>query len=106
MPVMSSAQQGHGASRVPYPNPLPLRLLSLALAIALSVLVLVYPRAVASSVSDVRHGLLSMMMWGIAAGFVHGVGFVPRLLPWRIAFHPITGWLLMAMGIAWLLSHR
>ena len=103
---MTQSEQGHNGFRVPYPNPLALRLLSLALAIALSTLVLVYPKAVASSVSDVRHGLLSMMMWGIAAGFVHGVGFVPRLLVWRVVFHPITGWLLMAMGIVWLLSHR
>ncbi len=106
MPTMTSLQQGHGNHRVPYPNPLPLRVVSLALAVALSALILVYPRAIASSVSDIRHGLLSMMMWGIAAGFVHGVGFVPRLLSWRILFHPFTGWLLMAMGIAWLLTHR
>jgi len=106
MRAMTPSQRGRGDSRVPYPNPLPLRLLSLTLAVALSVLVLVYPKAVANSVSDVRHGLLSMMMWGIAAGFVHGVGFVPRLLLWRMLFHPITGWLLMVMGMAWLLSHH
>lgn len=88
---------------IAYPNPLPARLLSLALAVTLAVLILIYPRAVAASLDDVRHGLLSLLMWGIAAGFVHGVGFVPRLWLWRLVFHPVLGWLLMGFGTWWVL---
>lgn len=102
---MSSQQQQH-EFRIAYPAHGALRLLSFCLAVALTVLVLAYPRAIASSVSEVRHGVLALLMWGIAAGFVHGVGFVPRLPLWRIVFHPFTGWLLMTLGIAWLLAHR
>jgi len=93
-----------GDSRVPYPNPGWARLISFLLAMSLTVLVLAYPRAIATSVSDVRHDLLALMMWGIAAGFIHGVGFVPHLTVWRLAFHPLTGWLLMAGGIGRVLS--
>jgi len=88
-----------GGSRLPYPNPGWARLISFVMALSLTVLVLAYPRAIATSVSDVRHDLLALMMWGIAAGFIHGVGFVPRLTLWRLMFHPMTGWLLMAGGI-------
>ncbi len=102
---MSSQQQQH-EYRIAYPSHGALRLLSFCLAVALTVLVLAYPKAIASSVSDVRHGVLALLMWGIAAGFVHGVGFVPRLPLWRIVFHPVTGWLMMTAGIAWLLMHR
>jgi cyd operon protein YbgE len=80
---------------------LPARLLSLALALLLAALILVYPRAIAASMGEVRHGLLTLLMWGMAAGFVHGVGFVPRLWPWRLLFHPLLGWLLMGYGTWW-----
>jgi len=46
---------------------------------------------------------LMLCMWGIAAGFVHGVGFVPRNLILRIALGPIAAWLLMLLGTAWML---
>jgi cyd operon protein YbgE len=71
----------------------------LLLAIALSALLLVYPRAVAVSLHAVNHGQLSLIMWGIAIGFIHGVGFVPRMNLWRIVFNPFVGWPLMATGI-------
>jgi len=89
---------------IPYPNRLPGRLVSFALAVTLTVLVLVYPRAIATGINDIRHGLLSLLMWGIAIGFIHGVGFVPRLAVWRAVFHPLLGWTLMVGGIVLLLS--
>ncbi|GAB4302301.1 MAG: hypothetical protein Kow0096_23690 [Thiohalomonadaceae bacterium] len=88
---------------IPYPNPLPARLLSLALAVSLAVLILVHPRAIATSIGDVQHGLLTLLMWGMATGFVHGVGFVPRLWPWRLLFHPLPGWAVMGCAVWWVL---
>lgn len=85
---------------VPYPTWFPGRAVSFVLAIALAILILVYPGVIANSVSDVRHGLLSLLMWGIAAGFVHGTGFVPRTSVWRLIFNPALGWLLMVGGLA------
>lgn len=96
----SEQKQGDAPSRIPYPNPGWSRLASILMAIALASLILVYPRAVATSVSDVNHGLLNLLMWGIAIGFIHGVGFVPRKSIWRIVFNPFVGWPLMVLGIA------
>lgn len=92
-------KQGDARSRIPYPNPGWSRLISILMAVALVALILVYPRAVATSVSDVNHSLLNLLMWGIAIGFIHGVGFVPRMSIWRVVFNPILGWPLMVFGI-------
>jgi predicted membrane protein len=43
-------------------------------------------------------------MWGIAIGFIHGVGFVPRMAVWRIVFNPFIGWPLMVTGVLSTLS--
>lgn len=63
---------------------------SLIVAIALVALVTGYPRAVATSAQDIHQGRLLLMVWGICAGFVHGVGFVPRsrLLRWLLGRSP------------------
>lgn len=76
------------------------------LALSLSVLIFIYPQAVAVSVSGVNHGLLALLMWGISIGFVHGVGFVPRMALWRAVFSPFLGWPLMVFGVVLTLSQR
>jgi cyd operon protein YbgE len=75
------------------------RSLSFVMAVALSALILIYPKAIASSATEINHGMLSLWMWGIAAGFVHGVGFVPEHWLWRIVFGPQVAWLLMSAGL-------
>lgn len=75
-----------------------LRAFSLLAALALSGLILTYPKALAHA----NHGLLSLVMLGVSAGFVHGVGFVPQHKLWRIVFAPWMAWPLMAAGL-WLL---
>lgn len=98
--LTSMAANGGGAQwRIPYPNPFWSRLISISLAFALSALILIFPRAIAVSISDVNHSLLSLLLWGIAVGFVHGVGFVPRMAIWRVVFNPFIGWPLMGYGI-------
>ncbi len=77
----------------------PLRAVSLLLALATSGLIFTYPQALAHA----GHALLSLVMLGACAGFVHGVGFVPRAAIWRIAFSPWAAWPLMGAGL-WLIS--
>ena len=38
-------------------------------------------------------------MWGMSAGFVHGIGFVPRNNVLRVLLGPVAAWLGMGVGL-------
>ncbi|HSH30597.1 MAG TPA: cyd operon YbgE family protein [Thiohalobacter sp.] len=79
--------------------------LSLALACGLSGLsglILFPPTVVFGGQGGLNHNLSLLIMWGVAAGFVHGVGFVPRMPLWRLVLGPYAAWILMAGGGLWL----
>ncbi|MCZ2096676.1 MAG: cyd operon YbgE family protein [Burkholderiales bacterium] len=48
-----------------------------------------YPPLMADSAGQVDHGLAMALFWAMSAGFVRGVGFVPRRAAWRWLF---SGW--------------
>ena len=74
--------------------------ISLVTAIALMLLVTLFPRALtAEDGSPISHGVLTLIMWGMSAGFVHGVGFVPRNRILRVLLGPVVAWLLMGVGL-------
>jgi cyd operon protein YbgE len=73
----------------------PARALSMLLALALAALITFYPPALGS----LSHGLITLVIWGVSAGFVHGIGFDPEARIWRVVFGPISAWLLMGMGL-------
>jgi predicted membrane protein len=85
------------------------RWVSLAMASLLSVAILAAPQLIATDTADLRHGSLSLSMIGMAAGFVHGVGYVPVMTVWRLLFSPYLGWpIMLSSGYFWfwpLLSH-
>lgn len=72
------------------------RLLSFSLACTLSAVILIRPQLFAGS-----HGLLIVLMWAIAAGFIHGVGYVPVHRFWQIVFAPLFALPVMLAGMAW-----
>lgn len=74
------------------------RALSLALASPLAAIFMIHPGLMLGPDGKYSHGLLMLVMLGISSGFIHGVGFDPRSLVWRIVFHPLLGWLLLALG--------
>jgi len=75
--------------------------ISLALALALMILVTVFPRGLtAIDGGPINHGILTLIMWGMSAGFVHGVGFIPRNRMLRVLLGPIVAWLWMSLGLA------
>ncbi len=78
----------------------PLRILSLLLASPLALILLIHPSMVVDPEAGYSHSLLMLVMLGISSGFIHGVGFDPRGLVWRILFHPVGGWVLMGLGYA------
>lgn len=71
------------------------RALSLLLAGMLAAMVTLYPPALAR----MEHGAISLVVWGICAGFVYGIGFVPDSRLWRALFSPWLAWLLMGFGV-------
>jgi predicted membrane protein len=99
-----SGMTEHEAKTVPDSGHSPLyggvaRALSLAIALAISVSVLAWPILVVSADGSVDHGWLTLLMWGMAAGFVHGVGFVPRNRLLRLALGPIVAWSVSLLAV-------
>jgi len=73
---------------------------TLTAAFALMLLITLVPRGLATADgSAIRHDLLSLVMWGMSAGFVYGIGFVPRNRLLRIVFSPLVAWLGMGMAL-------
>jgi len=73
---------------------------SLVLALALMILVTIFPRGLTvADGSPISHGVLTLIMWGMSAGFVHGVGFVPRNNVLRVLLGPAIAWLLMGVAL-------
>lgn len=77
--------------------------LSLLLASPLALLLLIHPAVMLDGAGSYNHAQLMLVMWGISAGFIHGVGFVPQHWLWRLLFHPAAAWLLMGQGYLMLL---
>jgi len=73
---------------------------SLVAAFSLMMLVTLLPRGLTETDgSPVSHGVLTLIMWGMSAGFVHGVGFVPRNRVLRVLLGPVIAWLWMGLGL-------
>lgn len=75
------------------------RAFSLMMACVLSVLLCALPSVVATAIGDIDHGMLSLCMWGISAGFIHGVGYIPHTRIWRWAFSPYLAWPVMGLCV-------
>lgn len=76
----------------------PARALSMLLALVLAALITFYPPALAT----LSHGLIVLVIWGVSAGFVHGIGFDPESRFWRVALGPVSAWSLMGMGLVFI----
>lgn len=74
------------------------RVLSLGLCVPLSVVLLVQPTWLLDEQGGYSHGGLMLVLWGVSIGYVHGMGFDPLAWGWRLAFQPLLGWGLMALG--------
>lgn len=86
------------------PDGQPLHWPSLIVALAIMLAGTAYPPLLTSQEGDVDHRLASLVFMAMAAGFVRGVGFVPRWWLWRVLF---SGWscamaLMAAVWLKWL----
>jgi predicted membrane protein len=77
---------------------------SLLAALAIMVGGTLYPPLMADAAGHADHGLATLLFWAMSAGFVHGVGFVPRAAAWRWLFSgwACTGALAAAAALKWL----
>ncbi len=74
------------------------RAVAFALAAALALALTVYPAAAVGAAGKPSHAFLALLAWGIAAGFVHGVGFTPTPRLLRLALGPWAALGLMLPG--------
>lgn len=57
-----------------------------------------YPQAMSDAAGRADHGIAMLFFWAMSAGFIRGVGFVPRFWLWRVLF---SGWACaVALGLA------
>lgn len=82
------------------------RTLSLLLATPLALVLLIHPAAMLDGQGGYSHPQLMLVMWGVSAGFVHGVGFVPLWWGWRWLLGPLPAWLFGALGYVILAGSR
>ena len=63
-----------------------------------------YPLLMTRASGQADHGLAMLLFWAMSAGFVRGVGFVPRARAWRWLFSGTACALalLMAALLRWL----
>lgn len=82
-----------------------LHLPSLFAATAIMVGGTIYPPLFADAAGQADHTLAYVMFWAMSAGFVRGVGFLPRHAVWRWLF---SGWscaLALAVAVCLKLLH-
>lgn len=100
----AAAGPGDGADEaVPRPPGAAVHLPSLLVALAIMLGGSIYPLLFAGADGRADHGLALALFWAMSAGFVRGVGFVPRARVWRWLF---SGWscaagLLLAAALRW-----
>lgn len=75
---------------------------SLLVAVALMLGGSVYPLLMANAQGQADHRLALLWLWAMSAGFVHGVGFVPRARVWRVLLSAGT----MALALVGALALR
>lgn len=78
--------------------------LSLLAATGLALVVTVYPGGMMHDGMTMNHGMLSLLMLGMSAGFVHGFGFIPDNRWLRMLLGPYVAWPILLLG--WVLFIR
>lgn len=72
----------------------------LGLAASLALAITVYPRGLMHEGVVMSHAQLILLMWGMSAGFVHGIGFDPNNRWLRMLLGPLIAWPILLPGWA------
>ena len=81
-------------------------LLPLIIAIALTLLLTIYPPILTTSAGKADHAAATLALWSMSAGFIRGVGFVPRNRLLRIVFSTAACLVCLAASAAMIANHR
>lgn len=82
-------------------RPASIQPLALGVGIALMLVGSFRPDWLAEASGKANHGLAMLWFWAMAAGFVRGVGFIPRFWLWRWIFSGWAAFAALAGALAW-----
>jgi predicted membrane protein len=103
MVMQRTSISAHDEATPGLPTQASIHLPSLFVALTLMLGGTMYPLVFAHADGTADHGLAVALFWAMSAGFVRGVGFVPRHWVWRLLF---SGWscvagLVLASWLRW-----
>lgn len=82
----------------------PLRAISLTMALTLAACVFWSPFRFAAQTSTLSWWQGIFIVWAVCAGVVHGTGFPPHRLRWRLVFLPLPAMLVMIAALLYRFS--
>ena len=80
-------------------------LLPLIIAIALTLLLTIYPPILTTPAGKADHAAATLALWSMSAGFIRGVGFVPRQRVLRVLFSTGACLICLALATAMIVRH-
>ena len=97
---------GRPAGTVPEATPEPgAALVPLIIAIALTLLLTIYPPILTTPAGKADHAAATLALWSMSAGFIRGVGFVPRNRALRMLFSTAACLVGLALAAALIARH-
>ena len=92
----------HPAESAPEPS---VSLLPLGIAIVLTLLLTIYPPILTTPAGKADHAAATLALWSMSAGFIRGVGFVPRNRLLRVLFSTAACLVCLASSITMIAQH-
>ena len=80
-------------------------LLSLGIAIALTLLLTIYPPILTTPAGKADHAAATLALWSMSAGYIRGVGFVPRNRLLRVLFSTAACLVCLALSATLIAQH-
>jgi cyd operon protein YbgE len=74
------------------------RIVSLTVGLAVSAVLMLYPYALGTTMTPMLHTALPLLLFGVSAALVHGVGFRPENALLGVVFSPVVAWPLILIG--------
>ena len=81
-------------------------MLPLGIAIALTLLLTIYPPILTTPAGKADHAAATLALWSMSAGFIRGVGFVPRNRLLRVLFSTTACLVCLALAATLIAQHR